>query len=203
RVPARPSLLAEVARGWAFDCRVLVLDEPTTSLTDAEVDHLFRVLADLKARGVTILFVSHRLPEVFRLCDRITVMRDGAFVGTFDRATTTAETIVRSMVGREPPERIARPRPVTSGPPRLSTRALSRRPFFERVSIDVRSGEIVGVFGLVGSGRTEVLETAFGLARPDEGSIAIDGQVVTLRSAREAARAGLALVPEDRQRLGL
>jgi rhamnose transport system ATP-binding protein len=203
-VSAAHAQLVEVARALAFDCQVLVLDEPTTSLTDAEVDHLFRVLADLKARGVTILFVSHRLPEVFRLCDRITVMRDGAFVGTFERATTSSETIVRSMVGREPPERVERAVGAAGGgAPRLSIRHLTRRPSFEDVSIDVRSGEIVGVFGLVGSGRTEVLETVFGLARPDSGSIALDGTDVRIGSARDAARAGLALVPEDRQRLGL
>ena len=202
-VSAAHAQLVEVARALAFDCQVLVLDEPTTSLTDAEVDHLFRVLADLKTRGVTILFVSHRLPEVFRLCDRITVMRDGAFVGTCDRATTAPETIVRSMVGREPPERVSRAAVADAGPPRLSIRGLTRRPWFERVSIDVRSGEIVGVFGLVGSGRSEVLETVFGLARPDEGSVALDGKDVAIGSARDAARAGLALVPEDRQRLGL
>ncbi len=203
RVSAAHAQLVEVARALAFDCQVLVLDEPTTSLTDAEVDHLFRVLADLKARGVTILFVSHRLPEVFRLCDRITVMRDGAYVATFDRALTTSETIVRAMVGREPPERAVRPAIGASRAPRLSVRGLSRRPLFDGISIDVHPGEIVGIFGLVGSGRTELLETIFGLARPTAGEIAIDGVVTALRSARDAARAGLAFVPEDRQRLGL
>jgi rhamnose transport system ATP-binding protein len=202
-VSAAHAQLVEVARALAFDCRVLVLDEPTTSLTDAEVDHLFGVLRDLKTKGVTLLFVSHRLPEVFRLCDRITVMRDGACVGTFARAETTPETIVRAMVGRKPPERVARAAVSAATEPRLSVRGLTRRPWFKDVSLDVRPGEIVGVFGLVGSGRTELLETIFGLARSDAGSIAINGQTVALRSARDAARAGLALVPEDRQRLGL
>ena len=203
-VSAAHAQLVEVARALAFDCQVLVLDEPTTSLTDAEVDHLFRVLADLKARNVTILFVSHRLPEVFRLCDRITVMRDGMFVGTFDRETTASETIVRAMVGREPPERVPRTAVARGAEPaRLSVRGLTRRPWFEDVSLSVEPGEIVGIFGLVGSGRTELLETIFGLAGPDAGIVAIDGRPVTLRSARDAARAGLALVPEDRQRLGL
>ena len=119
--------LVQVARALAFDCRVLVLDEPTTSLTDAEVDHLFRILFELKARGVTLLFVSHRLPEVFRLCDRITVLRDGGFVGTFDRATTTPDAIVRAMVGREPPARVARPPADTARPPVLDgARPLAR-----------------------------------------------------------------------------
>lgn len=203
RVPAAYAQLVQVARAVAFECRVLVLDEPTTSLTDAEVDHLFRVLIELKERGVTLLFVSHRLPEVFRLCDTITVLRDGLCVGTYPRAGTSPETIVRAMVGREPPERVARPAAGTGAEPALSIRHLSRQPAFTDVSLDVRPGEIVGLFGLVGSGRTELLETVFGLARPDGGTVAVGGELVRLRSAREAARAGLAFVPEDRQRQGL
>ena len=195
--------LVQVARALAFDCRVLVLDEPTTSLTDAEVDHLFKILDNLKQRGVTLLFVSHRLPEVFRLCDRITVLRDGQWVGTFDRASATPDAIVRAMVGREPPARIGRPALDRSTPPALSVDKLARDPWFRNVSFDVRPGEIVGVFGLVGSGRTEILETLFGLARPTAGRMRIGGAEVSFGSPREASRAGVALVPEDRQRLGL
>ncbi len=200
---AATAQLVQVARALAFDCRVLVLDEPTTSLTDAEVEHLFRILQELRQRGVTLLFVSHRLPEVFRLCDRITVLRDGGFVGTYARATTTPETIVRAMVGREPPARVQRPAAVTGAAPALSVQGLSREPWFRDVSLDVRAGEIVGVFGLVGSGRTELLETVFGLAPRTAGRVWVDGREVAFRSARDASRAGLALVPEDRQRLGL
>ena len=218
--------LVQVARALAFDCRVLVLDEPTTSLTDAEVDHLFSVVARLRKTGVTVLFVSHRLPEVYRLCDRITVLRDGQFAGTFDRATTPADDIVRAMVGREPPARVPRKagRNSIAGskdpastlnssseagsldpaiPPALEVRNLTRRPSFEGVSFAVAPGEIVGVFGLVGSGRTEILETLFGLAKPDSGDVAIDGRPVHIKSAGDAAKAGFALVPEDRQRQGL
>jgi ABC-type sugar transport system ATPase subunit len=202
-VSAAYAQLVQVARALAFDCRVLVLDEPTTSLTDAEVDHLFQVLVELKARGVTLLFVSHRLPEVFRLCDRITVLRDGQWAGTFVTAETTPETIVRAMVGRDPPERRPRARWDGVSDPLLSVRGLSRAPLVRDVSLDVRAGEIVGVFGLVGSGRSELVETIFGLARPDRGEILVGGARVTLRSARDAMRAGIALVPEDRQRCGL
>lgn len=200
--------LVQVARALAFDCRVLVLDEPTTSLTDAEVDHLFSVVAKLRANGVTVLFVSHRLPEVYRLCDRITVLRDGQFAGTFDRAKTPADDIVRAMVGREPPARVVRTRSSEAGSPApaapaLNVRNLTRRPAFEGISFSVAPGEIVGMFGLVGSGRTEVLETLFGLQPADAGEVAIDGMVVQPKSARDGAKAGLALVPEDRQRQGL
>ena len=202
-VSAANAQLVQVARALAFDCRVLVLDEPTTSLTDAEVDHLFKILVELKARGVTILFVSHRLPEVFRLCERITVMRDGGHAGTFVTNETTPDAIVRAMVGREPPVRLSRPAADAAAQPVLSVRNLSRGHKFHDVSLDVRPGEIVGLFGLVGSGRTELLETLFGIAQPTEGAVHLRGQPIVLRSAREASRAGIALVPEDRQRMGL
>ena len=202
-VSAANAQLVQIARALAFDCRVLVLDEPTTSLTDAEVDHLFRILNRLKARGVTIVFVSHRLPEVFRLCDRITVLRDGGFVGTYETATTTQDAVVRAMVGREPPARLGRGATAIDAPPVLSVRSLARAPWFRDITLEVRPGEVVGIFGLVGAGRTELLETIFGVARPDRGEVIVAGRPVTLRSARDAIRAGLALVPEDRQRFGL
>lgn len=213
KVSTAGAQLVQVARALAFDCRVLVLDEPTTSLTDAEVDHLFSVIARLTTTGVTVLFVSHRLPEVYRLCDRITVLRDGQCAGTFDRASTPADDIVRAMVGREPPVRLPRKAgrsaeagssdPAQAIPPALTVKGLTRQPAFEDISFAVAPGEIVGMFGLVGSGRTEILETLFGLSRPDSGTVKIEGRLVRVASAREAAKAGLALVPEDRQRQGL
>jgi ABC-type sugar transport system ATPase subunit len=195
--------LLQVARALAFKCQILVLDEPTTSLTDAEADHLFAVLQRLKRQGTTLLYVSHRLPEVFRLCDRITVLRDGGYVGTYDRAAVTTETIVHAMVGRDLPHRAeAAPLAAAAGPA-LEIDGLTRRPWFHDVSLSVRPGEIVGVFGLVGSGRSELLETLFGLHHPTSGHIRILGKPVQLRSACDAARAGIALVPEERQRQGL
>jgi rhamnose transport system ATP-binding protein len=194
--------LLQVARALAFECRILVLDEPTTSLTDAEADHLFAVLEKLKARGVTLLYVSHRMPEVFRLCDRISVLRDGTHVETVERRNVTPEQIVRAMVGRELPPRSARE--VEAGAKvRLDVRGLTRHPCFRDVSLSVRAGEIVGLFGLVGAGRSELLETIFGLYRPDAGEIAIDGRRISAPSPGAAAKAGIALVPEERQRQGL
>jgi len=212
RLPAALCQLVQVARALAFDCKVLVLDEPTTSLTDAEVDHLFAVVDQLKQRGLTILFVSHRIPEVFRLCDRITVLRDGKHAGTFNKTDTTPDTIVRAMVGREPPGRVRGTSSGSAGATssagsmrhvRLSLRSLSRLPRFRDISLDVRAGEVVALFGLVGSGRTEVLETIFGITPATSGDIEIDGQRVTIRSARDAAAAGLGFVPEERARQGL
>jgi rhamnose transport system ATP-binding protein len=194
--------LVQVARALAFDCRVLVLDEPTTALTASEADHLFRVLEALKERGVTILYVSHRIPEVFRLCDRITVLRDGRYVGTFDRSAVTHDDIVRAMVGRDLP-----PRETDSGPahgePVLRVRGLTRPPFVYDVSFDLHRGEVLGLFGLVGSGRSELLETIFGLHRAARGEISLGGRALAPGRVLAATRAGIALVPEDRQRQGL
>jgi rhamnose transport system ATP-binding protein len=197
--------LLQVARALAFDCQILVLDEPTTSLTDAETDHLFGVLAKLKARGTTLLYVSHRLPEVFRLCDRLTVLRDGSYVNTFERQAVTPDDVVRAMVGRDLPPRAAVTAHVRDQdrPPALSVDGLGRRPCFRNVSLRVHAGEIVGLFGLVGSGRSELLETIFGLYRREAGTIKIDGQAIDPASPADAARAGIALVPEERQRQGL
>jgi len=201
-LPAAHRQLLQVARALAFDCRILVLDEPTAALTGAETDHLFAVLDKLKQRGTTVLYVSHRLPEVFRLCDHITVLRDGGYVGTFDRAEATADRIVAAMVGRDLPPR-AQHAPKADGTPALEVRSLTRRPHFTGVSLTLAAGDIVGLFGLVGSGRSELLETIFGLAAADEGTVIVEGRPVRIRSARDAARCGIALVPEERQRQGL
>jgi rhamnose transport system ATP-binding protein len=207
--------LLQVARALAFECRILVLDEPTTSLTDAETDHLFAVLDRLKARGVTLLYVSHRIPEVFRLCDRITVLRDGGYVDTFDRRVVTPDRIVRAMVGRELPPRATAHQPRAAEPtgtdtvrstdavPLLSIDGLGRRPCFRNVSLQVNAGEIVGLFGLVGSGRSELLETIFGLYRAEAGRVRVGGETIDASSPAAAARAGIVLVPEERQRQGL
>jgi ABC-type sugar transport system ATPase subunit len=201
-LPAAHRQLVQVARALIFECRILALDEPTTSLTDAETDHLFAILEDLRRRGLTLIYVSHRLPEVFRLCDRITVMRDGGHVGTFRRDEVGTADVVRAMVGRDLPPREASPPPAAAAP-RLALTGLTRRPCFERVSLALRPGEVTGLFGLVGSGRSELLETLVGLRAPDEGVIELDGRSVRFPSPREAARAGLVLVPEDRQRQAL
>ena len=206
--------LLQVARALAFECQILVLDEPTTSLTDAETDHLFAVLEKLKARGTTLLYVSHRLPEVFRLCDRITVLRDGAHVDTCARRDVTPDHIVRAMVGRDLPPRSVRSTRATDGDDTalaadasaqaaLSVDGLGRRPWFTNIFLTVNTGEIVGLFGLVGSGRSELLETIFGIYRREAGRIRVAGREVDVSSPRDAVRAGIALVPEERQRQGL
>jgi len=194
--------LLQVARALAFECRILVLDEPTTSLTDGEADHLFAVLNKLKRQGVTLLYVSHRLPEVFRLCDSITVLRDGTHVETRPISDVTPAHVVRSMVGRDLPPRAA-DAPATSSAPVLVLERLTRVPCFRDISFAVHEGEIVALFGLVGSGRSELLETIFGVFTADTGHVRLDGRTVTPSSPADAARLGIVLVPEERQRQGL
>ncbi len=203
RLPLAYRQLLQVARALAFDCRTLALDEPTTSLTAGETDHLFRILDDLTRHGVTLIYVSHRLPEVFRVCNRITALRDGGYVATFERDAVTTDTVVQAMVGRVLGARVDVPRAKADGPPALAIDHLTRVPCFEDVSLSIASGEIVALFGLVGSGRTELLETLVGLATPSRGGVTVGGRPCMFRSPREAARAGVVLVPEDRQREGL
>jgi len=202
-LPIAHRQLLQVARALAFDCRTLALDEPTTALTSAEADHLFRILGALRADGVTIIYVSHRLDEVFRICDRITTLRDGRRVETVDRARATPDTIVQAMVGRaleprhHPIADVAR-----AGTPLIDLERLTTD-CVRDISLTVASREVVGIFGLVGSGRTGLLETIVGLRRPTAGALRIDGRSQRFRSPREAARSGVVLVPEDRQREGL
>jgi len=216
-LPIAHRQLLQVARALAFDCRILALDEPTTSLTAAESEHLFRILCDLQESGVTIIYVSHRLPEVFRLCSRATVLRDGQYVSTVRLDEASPDHIVQAMVGRSIPARThgsrvapgspapqgLSPASAESGPPLVVLDRLSSRPCFEEISLSVRAGEIVGIFGLVGSGRTELLESLVGLRPFSSGALIVDGQPRQFRSPREAARAGVVLVPEERQRQGL
>ena len=164
-LPVAYRQLLQVARALAFECGTVALDEPTASLTAAEAGHLFAILDGLKRDGVTLIYVSHRLPEVFRLCDRITALRDGCYVGTFQRHAVAVDDIVQAMVGRAIPPRAGAARVATGGEPLLRVDRFTRRPCFEDVSLSVRPGEIVGLFGLVGSGRSELLETIAGLQR--------------------------------------
>jgi rhamnose transport system ATP-binding protein len=203
RLPVAWRQLLQVARALAMECRTLALDEPTTSLTDAESSHLFAVLDDLRQSGVTLIYVSHRLPEVFRLCDRITVLRDGRSVCTLPRRGVSHDDVVKAMVGRDVPARAAAARSGTAGLTRLRIDRLTRRPCFEDISLHAAAGEIVGLFGLVGAGRSELLETIVGLHAADRGTIEIEGGRRRFASPRDAARSGVALVPEDRQRQGL
>ncbi len=202
--------LVEIAKALSLEASILIMDEPTSALTESEVARLDRVIARLRERGVTILYISHKMDEVFRLADRITVLRDGRYIRTLDRAATTPREITRLMVGRElSASRDHARRP--PGAPVLEVENLSlpwtghaRAWRLRDVSFQLRAGEIVGVAGLMGAGRTELLECLFGASpEPPVGRIRLDGRGVRFRHPAEAKRAGVALVTEDRARLGL
>src|SRR5438067_3447117 len=193
--------MVEIARALSIDARVLILDEPTSSLTDDEVISLFTTVRGLRREGVATIFVSHRLAEVFDLCDRATTLRDGRTVGTAAVAATTRDELVSLMVGRALEDAVAQGRE-RSGETVLRVRGLSLPGAFEDVDLDVARGEVVGLAGLVGAGRTELLESLFGLHRA-AGLVEVGGSRVSYRGPADAVGDGVALVPADRKRHGL
>jgi rhamnose transport system ATP-binding protein len=193
--------LIEIAKALSVDAGVLILDEPTASLSAHEVDRLFTIVRGLRDRGVAVLFVSHRLGEVFDLCDRATVLRDGRHVITTPTAELTTADLIRHMVGRTV---TLFPKVETAvGDVLLEVEALSRAGEFEDVSFAVRAGEIVGLAGLVGAGRTEVARVLFGIDQRDTGEVRVAGNAVHFASPSEAMDAGVAYLPEDRHQEGL
>jgi rhamnose transport system ATP-binding protein len=195
--------VVEIGKALSLEAKVIVMDEPTAALSAAEVDRLFEVIRTLKAQGAAVLFISHRLEEVFAICQAVTVMRDGRHVLTSDLAELTANDLVRAMVGRELAERPPEAAGVTVGEPMLVVERLTREGVFTGISFAVRSGEIVALAGLVGSGRSEVARAVFGIDRYDAGNITIKGQKLKKASPTTAMAAGIGFVPEDRRQQGL
>lgn len=193
--------LVEIARALSQKARVLVLDEPTSSLSEQEVEALFQTLRRLRAQGVGIIYISHRMEEIMRLSDRITVLRDGKSVGTALTSEVDTETLIRWMVGRDIKEHFPRP-PYRPGDVALKVSQLSNAHVHD-ISFEVRYGEVLGFAGLVGAGRTELARALFGIDRIDQGSIQIDENETQIRSPQEALQQGLVLVPEDRKQQGL
>jgi rhamnose transport system ATP-binding protein len=194
--------LVEIAKALTSQARVVVMDEPTAALTSREVERLFGIAETLRARGTAILFISHRLEEVFALCQRVTVMRDGRHVLTQPIEELTTQSIIRAMVGREMSALFPKTAAVV-GRVVLKVERLTREGVFTDVSFEVRSGEIVALAGLVGAGRSEVARAIFGIDRWDAGSVEIDGRPLRPGSPTGAMAAGVGLVPEDRRQQGL
>lgn len=194
--------MVEIAKALSFQSRVLVMDEPTAALSAHEVQTLFTIVRRLRERGVAILFVSHRLEEIFALADRVTVFRDGARVATAPITEVTTEELIRQMVGRTMetlyPKSVVEPGEVV-----LEVRHLTREGVFTDINFQVRRGEILGFAGLVGAGRTEIARVLFGIDRASAGEIFINGKSVQIRSPKDAMRHGIAYVPEDRHQHGL
>ena len=194
--------LVEIAKALNVQTRVLVMDEPTAALSPREVHELFAIVRRLREQGVAILFVSHRLEEVFELADRITILRDGSFVISTLVNEMTPEAMIRYMVGREI-ETLFPKQATTIGRAALSVMNLSRAGEFRDISFEVHEGEILGLAGLVGAGRTEVAQALFGITRPDSGEIRLYGKLVQIDSPAKAMQLGIAYVPEDRLSQGL
>ena len=192
----------EIAKAISREARILVMDEPTAALTSQESESLFRLIADLRSRGMGIIYVSHRLDEVFRLADRVTVMRDGRHVATCSTGELTRGMLIEMMVGRKLENEFPKQR-VPLGPQRLVVRDLRRGHSVKGVSLAIRGGEVLGLTGLVGAGRTELARLIFGADQLDGGQISVDGKPVTIRSPVDAIRHGICLITEDRKAQGL
>jgi ABC-type sugar transport system ATPase subunit len=195
--------LVEIVKGVAAEPRILILDEPTSSLTVRETRELLALVARLAARGVAVVYISHKLDEILAVSDRVTVLRDGRVVGSAATAAWTEPALVRAMVGRDLSALFPRTPCTAPGPARLEVGGLGRASAFRPLSFSVRAGEIVGLYGMVGAGRTAVAEALFGLAPADGGTVAVDGRPVAIRSPAAAIAAGIAMVPEDRHARGL
>jgi ribose transport system ATP-binding protein len=194
--------MVEIARALTVDAKAVIFDEPTASLTDSEKVVLFDVIADLKADGVGIIYISHRMEEIFKITDRITVLRDGQYQGTVETAETDEESVTQMMIGRK----LDLSRNAVHhelGDVALEVRGLTCGDLYHDVSFEVRRGEVVGFYGLVGAGRTEIAETLFGLRDPSAGHILLDGEEVRIHSPADAIARGISLVPEDRKGQGL
>lgn len=207
RLPARGLSVAaqqtvEIAKALALQVRVLIMDEPTAALSAHEVEQLFAIVRRLRDQGVAILFISHRMEEVFAIADRITVFRDGRLISSAPRAEVTPKQAIRDMAGRSVEQLFPR-RHTVRDQVLVEVRDLSRQGAFQGISFDVRAGEVLGFAGLVGARRTDVGLALFGIAPADSGTVRIDGQLVRITNPRQAMRHGIAYVSEDRRGLGL
>ncbi len=201
-LPVAQQQIVEIAKALSLDARIIVMDEPSAALTVQEVENLFKVIAELKEQGIGIVYVSHRLEEVFRIADRITVMRDGETIETRPANAFSRKSLIEAMVGRKLENEFPKA-PARQGAPRLEVTGLQRGDVVRNVSFQVRAGEILGLTGLVGAGRTETARLIFGADRRDGGKIAVNGKEVDIRSPRDAIRNGICLLTEDRKAQGL
>ncbi|WML54812.1 sugar ABC transporter ATP-binding protein [Neobacillus sp. PS3-12] len=194
--------LVAICRALSLDAKILFMDEPTTALTNKEVERLLSIVTDLKAKGLSIVFISHKLDEVFKVSDNITIFRDGKKVGDYASSSLDEKTLVYHMTGRDV-EYPRYKRIQQKDEPIIEVEGLTRKNNFEDINFSVRKGDIVGITGLLGSGRTELALSLFGLNRYDSGSIKFYGKTVKIDSPQDAVNIGIALLPEDRSTQGL
>ena len=194
--------MVEIARTQAFNANVVIFDEPTASLTDTEKNQLFITISKLRKRGVAIVYISHKMDEIFEISDRITVLRDGETQGTVNTQDVSVGEVTKMMIGRDLDQFFHRAKSKI-GREMLKVKGLSKNGLFSDINFTVRAGEVLGLYGLIGAGRSEVAETIFAVRRPDSGEIIFDGEVATFSSPRDAIDKGMALVPESRKEQGL
>jgi ribose transport system ATP-binding protein len=194
--------VVEIAKALSREAKVVVMDEPSAALSPRETEHLFAVIRELQAQGIGVIYISHRLNEVFEIADRVMVLRDGAHVGTRTIGELTRDRIIEMMVGRTLETEFPK-QPTPLGPPRLVARGLRRGRAVRDVSFEVRRGEVLALTGLIGAGRTETARLIFAADRSDAGTVSLDGRPLSLRSPRDAIAAGICLLTEDRKSQGL
>jgi methyl-galactoside transport system ATP-binding protein/inositol transport system ATP-binding protein len=194
--------MVEIAKAVSYNSKLIIMDEPTSALAEKEIKQLFSIMRKLKAQGKSIIFISHKLDEIYEIADRVTVYRDGSFIGTENTAELKIDKLINMMVGRDVKEMFPKiPCPI--GGVKLEVKNLSNRKYFNNVSFTVRRGEILGIAGLVGAGRSEVIETIFGMRPHTTGEIFIDGKKVDIKAPSDAIRNGMAWLTEDRRRSGI
>ena len=194
--------IIEIAKAMSSNAEVIIMDEPTAALTDREIETLFETIRALQATGVSFVYISHRMEEIFAMCDRITILRDGNYVGVKEIKETSFDEIVQMMVGRELGERFPE-RQAEVGEVKLTANGLTRNGHFEDVSFELRKGEVLGIAGLMGAGRTEVAQALFGYRKLNKGNILLDGKPVNITNPLQAKKLGFGYVTEDRKSEGL
>lgn len=194
--------VVEIAKALSMNCRVLILDEPTSSLNDAEAEALFKIIRDIKQKGISVLYISHKLSEIFDICDRVTVLRDGVLIGTHDVGEITGESIVSEMVGKEL-KSLYPPKSEHIGEPILQVDDFCSGNLFQNVSFHLNEGEILGLSGLVGAGRTEVVRAICGIDKYEKGKVFLEGKQLRIRRYSSALKAGICYLTEDRKLDGL
>ncbi|MBE5773821.1 MAG: sugar ABC transporter ATP-binding protein [Clostridiales bacterium] len=194
--------IVEIAKALSTNARIIILDEPTASLTKRESEELYRIVDQLKKEGVSIIFISHRFEDMYRLAERVTVFRDSKYIGTYGVDGITNADLIKAMVGREIKDLFPKPE-VAIGEEVLRVEHLSRTGYFKDISFELHAGEILGFTGLVGAGRTEVIESVCGITRPDAGKVFMNGKEIHVKKPSDAMALGIVLLPEDRQKEGL
>ena len=202
RLSVAQQQMVEIGKATSRNATIIAMDEPSATLTEHELESLFELIRSLKAKGVSIVYISHRLEEIFQIADRVTILRDGQFVGTKDVADLDRDEMIHMMVGRELKEKIPK-QAAEIGDPMLEVKGLNRKGALEDINLEVRKGEVLGIAGLVGAGRTELARAIFGADPIDSGEITLNGKTVHVRSPKDAIKLGIGLVTEDRKALGL